>query len=201
MFCWWNYNHIHTHTLTLLTLWYLNLSHVILRCENGVRLLSRSRYTSQWSSPWQQLLHWLSCVIYMWPRIHTEWSGANCLRAKSSVESRSSQLWWWESFLLALLMKTLLIVGWSPLYPISEVLFDYVKEGILLRLKLYFRTQMQITETGSSELKISSTNCAGGWCGWNDGGCRQAGRRGGLSGASVEEPRWAKGRAELDATI
>lgn len=89
-----------TYTLTLLTPWYLCLCDVVLRCEDGVRLLSWSRYPSQWSSPWQQLFHWLPCFICMWPRIHTEWSGAHCLRAEPSVESRSSQLWWWESFFL-----------------------------------------------------------------------------------------------------
>lgn len=102
-----------THILNLLTLWYLHLCDLIFRCENGVRLLSRSWYSSQWASPWQQFFYWLPCIIYVWPRIHTEWSGANCLRAESSVESRSSQLWWWDYFLsFILVLRWVLVVSW-----------------------------------------------------------------------------------------
>ena len=51
---------------------------------------------------------------------------------------------------------------------------------------------MQTVETGSSEVKIYLTNCAGGSCGrefgsWLAG--RQGGRQGRLSEAGVEEPR------------
>lgn len=44
---------------------------VILRCENGVRLMSWSWYPSQWSTPWWKLFHWFSCLIYMWLWIYT----------------------------------------------------------------------------------------------------------------------------------
>lgn len=54
-----------THILNLLTLWYLHLCDLIFRCENGVRLLSRSWYSSQWASPWQQFFYWLPCIIYV----------------------------------------------------------------------------------------------------------------------------------------
>lgn len=74
---------------------YIHTSHFVHRCENGVGFMPWSWYSSQWASPWQQLLHWLQRVIHMWPGLHTEWSGTDCLRTESSVESRSPELWWW----------------------------------------------------------------------------------------------------------
>lgn len=71
---------------------------VTLRCENGVRLLSRPWNPSQWSPPWEHLLYWLSSLVYLRRRIYTEWLWANRLWSESSVESCSAQLRWWDIF-------------------------------------------------------------------------------------------------------
>lgn len=65
---------------------------VVFRRENGVGLLPGSGDPRQRSSPRQQLLHRLQCVVLLRPRLHAERPGAHRVRTEPPVEPRAPQL-------------------------------------------------------------------------------------------------------------